>query len=311
MDGNLDNKIMGGLFGALVGDACGCPYEFRPPHKIPSFDKIDMVPPEGYDRAWKEVPVGTYTDDGAQVLILSSVLFSGSELLQSLRIKLLAWYHGGYMSVDNITFDVGGQTRRALVMCDSIDQVAERLSEERFGGNGSLMRCIPASLYSSTLEQAVRIGGQQSYATHPNNICVATCALYAGIGHLMIYQPLLNEKEIIDWSATMVRKVYPNLVDALDYILKWETTNEISGSGYVVDSFWSALWALRTGTTYSEVIKHAISLGNDTDTTACIAGGLAGIAYGFSGIPSEWISLLRGREIITPIVLYYRAVLQI
>jgi ADP-ribosyl-[dinitrogen reductase] hydrolase len=39
-------------------------------------------------------------------------------------------------------------------------------------------------------------------------------------------------------------------------------------------------------------------LGNDTDTTACIAGGLAGMLYGYDGIPARWIEALRGKHLV-------------
>lgn len=47
---------------------------------------------------------------------------------------------------------------------------------------------------------------------------------------------------------------------------------------------------------YEEAVKQAVLLGNDTDTTACVAGGLAGILYGFEGIPKRWLLALRERE---------------
>ena len=42
----------------------------------------------------------------------------------------------------------------------------------------------------------------------------------------------------------------------------------------------------------------AVNLGDDTDTTACVAGGLAGILYGREAIPSEWFATLRGKDVI-------------
>lgn len=47
---------------------------------------------------------------------------------------------------------------------------------------------------------------------------------------------------------------------------------------------------------YEESVKRAVCLGNDTDTIACITGGLTGIFYGFSSIPERWISMLRERN---------------
>jgi ADP-ribosylglycohydrolase len=41
---------------------------------------------------------------------------------------------------------------------------------------------------------------------------------------------------------------------------------------------------------YKEAVLKAVNLGEDTDTTAAITGGLAGIIYGEQDIPTEWIN---------------------
>jgi ADP-ribosyl-[dinitrogen reductase] hydrolase len=53
---------------------------------------------------------------------------------------------------------------------------------------------------------------------------------------------------------------------------------------------------------YEDCVRAAIQLGNDTDTTACIAGGIAGLLYGYEGIPERWKSKLRGDEILAPLL---------
>jgi ADP-ribosyl-[dinitrogen reductase] hydrolase len=50
------------------------------------------------------------------------------------------------------------------------------------------------------------------------------------------------------------------------------------------------------------VVKAAVALGNDTDTTACVAGGIAGLRDGIGAIPSRWLKLLRGQEIVKPLL---------
>jgi hypothetical protein len=77
-------------------------------------------------------------------------------------------------------------------------------------------------------------------------------------------------------------------------------SNPPQGSGYVVDSLWSARSAC-SESTFAGVVKAAIALGNDTDTTACIAGGLAGIHFGFDAIPLRWMDILRGRDLVKPL----------
>ena len=42
--------------------------------------------------------------------------------------------------------------------------------------------------------------------------------------------------------------------------------------------------------------KRAVNLGEDTDTTAAVAGGLAGLYYGEESIPTEWLDVLARRE---------------
>ncbi len=76
---------------------------------------------------------------------------------------------------------------------------------------------------------------------------------------------------------------------------------DIKGSGYVVDSLRAAHW-LNNNRTYEETVKAAVALGNDTDTTACIAGGIAGLIHGFETIPKRWRDNLRGQEIYEPLL---------
>ena len=47
---------------------------------------------------------------------------------------------------------------------------------------------------------------------------------------------------------------------------------------------------LLTTDNYRDCVLKAVNLGSDTDTTAAVAGGLAGIMYGLEGIPAEWLS---------------------
>ncbi|MDR1594146.1 MAG: ADP-ribosylglycohydrolase family protein [Prevotellaceae bacterium] len=46
----------------------------------------------------------------------------------------------------------------------------------------------------------------------------------------------------------------------------------------------------------AECVLKAVNLGSDTDTTAAVAGGLAGLCYGYYNIPDRWISQLARQE---------------
>ena len=64
---------------------------------------------------------------------------------------------------------------------------------------------------------------------------------------------------------------------------------QINSGGYVVDTIEAAIWCLLNTTSYRECVLKAINLGADTDTTGAVAGGLAGLYYGYEDIPKEWI----------------------
>jgi hypothetical protein len=62
-----------------------------------------------------------------------------------------------------------------------------------------------------------------------------------------------------------------------------------------VDSFWSAWDAFATAPDYVAAVTAAVRYGDDTDTTAAIAGGLAGVAFGIEAVPTVWQRGLRDR----------------
>jgi len=81
---------------------------------------------------------------------------------------------------------------------------------------------------------------------------------------------------------------------------------DIKSDGYVVHTLLAALWCLITTETYRACVLRAVNLGEDTDTTAAVAGGLAGIYYGLSGIPADWLAALAKREEIEALCGAYR-----
>lgn len=67
-------------------------------------------------------------------------------------------------------------------------------------------------------------------------------------------------------------------------------------SKYVVASLEATLRCLVQTSSYEEATLMAVNLRHDTDTVAAIAEGLAGLYYGYAGIPEEWLEVVAGRE---------------
>lgn len=73
---------------------------------------------------------------------------------------------------------------------------------------------------------------------------------------------------------------------------------EIRSGGFVRDTLEAATWCFVNTSSYEDCVLTAVNLGDDTDTTAAVAGALAGTAYGIEAIPQEWVDVLRGTDLI-------------
>jgi len=78
-----------------------------------------------------------------------------------------------------------------------------------------------------------------------------------------------------------------------DRLLKWNihelTENNIFSSGYVVHTLEASIWCLLITSNYKDAVLAAVNLGEDTDTTGAVTGGLAGLFYGLDNIPQNWL----------------------
>lgn len=167
-------------------------------------------------------------------------------------------------------------------------------------GNGSLTRALPLALWHrGSDEDLVGLAHAQSMVTHGHVHSQVCCALYVLVAKRLLERQAMNEAwERAEENLANVYRDSP-YAPGLDFVLSTKS-HVPQGSGYVVDSLWSAKSACREST-FAGVVKAAIAFGNDTDTTACIAGGLAGIRFGFDSIPLRWMDILRGRDLVKPL----------
>lgn len=95
-----------------------------------------------------------------------------------------------------------------------------------------------------------------------------------------------------------LQPLHPEIMEVADGSFRRKQPPEIVGSGYVVKSLETALWALHNATDFREAILRAVNLGDDADTTGAVCGQLAGAYWGESGIPEEWREGLVRRNMI-------------
>ncbi|MFD1555230.1 ADP-ribosylglycohydrolase family protein [Paraburkholderia silviterrae] len=300
---------IGGVIGLLVGDALGVPFEFKTPNLLPSRDMIEMTPPDGYRRSHAGVPIGTWSDDAAQALcLLASLLERGRFSLTDFSDRLVRWLDDGYMAVDGDVFDCGIQTATAIGrLRDGVPPHESGGASVMDNGNGSLMRTLPLALWHTGPDDAlVRDANLQSLPTHAHPRSLVACAFYCLVARGYLHKladPWSSAdqrlEEIYDgWPDQAERQAF---VAELDVLRRFPKTDQRRGTGYVLDTVWSAQKALEENS-FEDVARTAILFGSDTDTTAAVACGLAGIRFGIDGIPDRWLAQLRGFEIAEQLI---------
>jgi ADP-ribosylglycohydrolase len=201
----------------------------------------------------------------------------------------------GYLAVDGQVFDVGITTTLALSRLRAgTPATRSGLTEESANGNGALMRVLPLALWhhgsDAELAQDAR---RSSLPTHGHLRSQLCCALYC------LWARRILEGAPDPWVAAVAAM---HNLHAEDTAERAELDGPIlgyqlhRGSGYVVDSLHSARWAVQQGG-YEVAVKAAIGLGDDTDTTACVAGGVAGLLHGLQDIPQRWRDALRESDV--------------
>jgi ADP-ribosylglycohydrolase len=297
----LKDRIEGGLVGLLLADAIGVPFEFHGAALIATVPEIDLHPPAGFNRAHFGIPPGTWSDDGATALCLLESLLERERLdLDDLAGRLLAWRQRGHLAVDGHVFDVGITTSAALSAYRAGRPAAScGPSHESANGNGSLMRSAPLALWHrGTDEELVRDAMEQSLVTHGHPRSQVCCALYClWVRRLLEGRPD-GWAEACEGLRALLARRPGHLRELEEQVLTFDKPH---GTGYVVDCLHSARAALAEES-YQCVVRAAVRFGSDTDTTACVAGGLAGVRWGASGIPPAWRKGLRGEELYRPLL---------
>ena len=298
-------QISGGVWGLLIGDALGVPYEFNAPEKLPPRAQIEFEPPASFRRTYQGIAPGTWSDDGAGALaLLDSLLDCGQLDLNDFALRLQAWRDHGQYAVGGQVFDIGVTTAAAL-RAFARGEVARESGprDQNSNGNGSLMRVLPLALWHQGDDgELVRDAMEQSLVTHGHLRAQLCCALYC------LWARYLAAGETDAWRAatsTLREVLSAQREDGWKTELKFGVRPDEApggtGSGYVVDALHSSRLVMGE-VDYENVVKSAVMLGHDTDTTACIAGGVAGVRGGANEIPARWRENLRGQEIVAPLL---------
>jgi len=248
------------MYGAILGDIIGSPYEF---------DRSDKT---------KDFPLfsgrSEFTDDTVMTIAVTDAFLSvqpemeDDVIRQQVAMKMQKfgrlYPHAGY----------GGRFRRWLR-----DQHPEPYNS---WGNGSAMRVSSVGWLYDDLKQVRRMARLSAEVTHnhPEGIKGAEATASA----IFLARTGSTKAEI---------KAY--IEDNFHYDLS-RTCDEIRPGYYHVESCQEtvpeAITSFLEGESFEDVIRTAVSLGGDCDTLTCIAGSMAEAYY---GVPEELKAECRGR----------------
>ncbi|TDX91498.1 ADP-ribosylglycohydrolase [Chryseobacterium daecheongense] len=300
----MENAVKAGIFGVCIGDALGVPVEFK------TRETLKRFPVTGYLEfmSWNQ-PKGTWSDDSSLTLCIAEELTKGYDL-EKIGQSFVKWNKYGHWTAHGRLFDIGGTTRHSIARL--IKGESARFSGNIFeedNGNGSLMRTLPLAFYlkdEEDIDKLYKTVREISAITHGHFRSVFACFIYVIFAIQLLKGKSKSEAyDYIQETALRYaenREFNPKEIQLFYRILKNDISSykedEIQSGGYVLNSLEASLWCFLNSKSYSEAVLKAVNLGEDTDTTGAITGGIAGIYYGFEDIPEEWISdLVRKNDI--------------
>ena len=285
------DRARGALLGLAAGDAVGTTVEFMRPG---SFQPItDMVGGGPF-----RLEPGQWTDDTSMALCLAESLVErgGHDAADQMR-RYCRWWQEGHLSPTGECFDIGTTTRLALARFARTGELYPATVDEEAAANGSLMRLAPVSIrWSHDPETVVQMAAESSRPTHPARRPVDACRVLAAMTAALIRgEPWEKVCAAAFWDGD---ELHPEIEAIARGSWRAKEPPAIRGTGFCVHALEAAIWAVNGAADFREAILRATNLGEDADTTAAIAGQLAGARFGAAGIPSTWLERLAMRELI-------------
>lgn len=296
------------FLGFSLADALGVPVEFQSRESLkrnPVYSMREFG--SHYQRA------GTWSDDSSLSFCLADSLKKGYDL-KDIASKFVQWKISQAWTPYGTVFDIGIQTRsainRLLKILDSGDYESLKYlkyeDDEYTNGNGSLMRILPLLYYikGKEIKEQFDIIWDVSSLTHGHIRAAISCLIYLKFAEYVSDGKSLREsyeqmqidiqrffkvEEISEYEVKMFKRIIENDISTLHEV-------EINSGGYVIETLEASFWCLLTTEHYLEAVFKAINLGEDTDTTATVVGGIAGLYYGTEDVPEEWMNALARKE---------------
>jgi len=313
-------KVKTGILGVLVGDALGLPVQFNDRSWFSKHPVSTMIGNGVFNK-----PKGSWSDDGSLTLALAASLSHGYDL-DGIMKEFEAWLFYGKYTQDGQAYDMGQTTMNSIMNYHRGIPVSKCGGKSYYdNGNGSLMRILPLVYFLrarfgnsfTKVPEAMTMIHEVSALTHGHELAKMSCGIYLSIANELCNGEVLIQA--IDRGLQKAMLIYTNdpifskvclEYSRLENIISFSNLESkyIGSSGFVKDTLEASLWCLLNSKSYQEAVLKAVNLGNDTDTTAAVCGGLAALAY--EVIPTEWSDAVHGMDQVDPICNEFEQYLQ-
>src|SRR6201999_3287831 len=144
--------------------------------------------------------------------------------------------------------------------------------------NGSLMRlgAVPIRWHTDP-ETAAERSGESSRSTHAARRPVDACRVMGAMVSALIHGASFDE--VVLPAFWQWGDLHPEVAAIAAGAWKGKEPPAIRGTGYCIDALEAALWSVAGADDFRSAVLRAANLGDDADTTAAIAGQLAGARW--------------------------------
>lgn len=285
------------LTGLAVGDALGMPFETKP---LADPELLSWGGPGDFRGSpYHKLQPGQWTDDTMMARAIAESLVEACDFSPAdIAKRYVAWLASGNLrGMGETTKTALQHLQRGCPWVQSGIPGAE--------GNGPAMRAAPIGVfYRRNLAHVVKVARQEASITHDSEVAREGAAAVAlGVA-------LIARGEFHDHSQDLIAMVVQNLSKGTQirygliaaaskakrqYEQPWVTLAEMGTGAHILKTVPAAFFAFATTRTYKAAVEAAIRAGGDTDTTAAIAGALAGTFYGIAQV-APYLSRLEDAE---------------
>lgn len=296
----MNEKLKGCIYGLFIGDALATPYEFRNEEYMNKLSTIDMIPPQGHHRTYKEVGSGTWSDEGAMTLAMMHTIVKCHEFMpKHFMDNLIDYKYNGAFCVNNHSFGYSRHLEQVLRAYKDGGKLFKLDEAAKSRDTDSLVRSVPLALIDldNNEKSTIKIAHMQALTTNQHPIAGVCSAIY------------------IQWIKNIIRKEHNPFVKAVHQlfesynpkirqliVLEILQHKPVVGVNDIAECLMDTYEIICKTNSYHEAVVTAVKKGNHSTSLTASVGAIAGLIYGYPNIPTKWVQGIKNKEIIDQLV---------